>query len=303
MVSKKYIWMAMTTALFLSGCENTDDIIKRISAALNSYENTSLQQANGENVQESVTIATTSSEDGLALIKEKTNVKHKTSKVETKATNWYIRLTAEDQMRQMKTASSQLGALEEDDAVEKHTLKSLTPFGRSYLDIVFIDPKDVEPGEYKSNFHISQEGSEDHWEFTVKTDDTTADIVLGWRGIYVLTPYIDDENRMRYREYRSITNPLVKYMKLIDKETGEEIAAVQDGKVQKYSFNMNGKNTHTFEWVVETEEVKIITPRKSIGGKVLKQHAPLKQKSSARKKIDSFDLTKPPMMKEEVDGR
>ena len=57
--------------------------------------------------------------------------------VETKPSNWYIRLVAEDPARKMKAGDTQLGALEISDAVEKHTLKALTPFGGSYLDIVF----------------------------------------------------------------------------------------------------------------------------------------------------------------------
>ncbi len=61
----------------------------------------------------------------------------KTTTVEPKPSNWYIRLVAEDSARGLKSVTSQLGELEEDDAVVKHTLKALTPFESSYLDIVF----------------------------------------------------------------------------------------------------------------------------------------------------------------------
>ena len=57
--------------------------------------------------------------------------------VETKPSNWYIRLVAEDPARTLKSSSSQLGELEESDAVQAHALKALTSFSGSYLDIVF----------------------------------------------------------------------------------------------------------------------------------------------------------------------
>ena len=80
--------------------------------------------------------------------------------VETKPSNWYVRLVAEDPARAMKAGDTQLGALEVSDAVEKHTLKALSPFGGSYLDIVFHDPLGVDFGDYKVNFHVYEEGSE-----------------------------------------------------------------------------------------------------------------------------------------------
>ena len=177
------------------------------------------------------------------------------SQEESMPVNWYIRLVAEDASRALKTNSAQLGVLEENDAVVKHTLLSHGRFSGPYLDIVFIDPDGVAAGTYKTNYHTYNEDIEERWRFTVQTDDKTSDIVLTWNGLYALTPYTDDKNREQYKEYRSLSNPLIKHMKLVDAETGKEIAASNDGKVQTYVFNMNGQNERVFEWVVQADEV------------------------------------------------
>jgi len=229
----------------------------------------------------------------------------KNAVVEVKPSNWYIRLVAEDPARGMKTASTQLGELEERKTVEKHTLKAMTPFGRTFLDVIFRDPAGVEEGDYKVNFHQYQEGSEDSWSFTVRTDsdNTHADILLTWRGLYVLTPYIDEQNRQRYREYRSTSNPLIKNMKLVDTGTGQEIAAAVDGKVQTYAFNMNGQTERTFQWVVKTEAVNIpaeVSKLSTMQAHAMKKDATIDPEKIKAKKAEMFDLTKPPMMKEDM---
>lgn len=226
--------------------------------------------------------------------------------VETKPSNWYIRLVAEDPARAMKAGDTQLGELEVSDAVEKHTLKALSPFGGSYLDIVFGDPAGVDAGDYKVNFHMYEEGSEDRWQFTVRTDDVNADILLTWRGLYVLTPYIDDQDRQRYKEYRSTTNPLIKNMKLVDVSTGDEIAASVDGKVQTYSFNMDGQSERTFEWVVQTDEVTIsaqVSKLSTLQAKAIQKDATVDMTRSMNQKAELFDLTQPPMIKEDNLGK
>ncbi len=226
--------------------------------------------------------------------------------VETKPSNWYIRLIAEDPAKAMRSAGSQLGELEESSAVEKHTLKALTPFGASYIDVVFVDPDGVASGDYKVNFHRYEEGVEDRWRFTVRTDDAVADILLTWRGLYVLTPYVDEQNRQRYKEYRSVSNPLIKNMKLLDVSNGNEIAAIVDGKVQTYSFNMNGENERTFQWIVQIEEVTLPVQQSKMStlqAKALQIDAKTRSVQAKVKKIEIFDLSKPPMIKENSFGK
>lgn len=226
---------------------------------------------------------------------------------ETKSSNWYIRIVAQDVNRALKTHSAQLGALEESDALVKHTLISRSRiFSGPYLDIVFVDPDGVEAGEYKTNYHTFQKGMEDRWRFTVRTDDDTSEILLTWRGLYLLTPYIDDKNRKQYKEYRSVTNPLIKHMKLVDVDTGAEMAASIDGKIQTYVLNMNGQNERIFEWVVQTEvvELPLVSSKSlSISTKSIQNDVDKIVTTTVEKRAESFDLSKPPTFIGESDGK
>lgn len=201
----------------------------------------------------------------------------------------------------MKTNSAQLGALEVSDAVVKHTLISAGRFTGPFLDVVFVDPDGVPAGAFKTNYHMYEEGVEDRWRFTVKTDDATAEILLTWNGLYSLTPYTDDKNREQYKEYRSLTNPLIKHMKLIDVETGKEIAASVDGKAQTYVFNMNGQNERVFEWVVQNEVVVLLSKSSQLWtptSKGIQKVVSTVEKTNIQKRAESFNLSKPPVFRE-----
>lgn len=169
---------------------------------------------------------------------------------EEKAVNWYIRLQAEDTAKHTLSSSAQLGVLDEEDATVKHTLSAFPPMGSGYIDIVFRNPTGVDAGDYKTYFQQFAENSEYRWRFTVRTDDSNAQIALTWRGVYVLTPYIDTEGRQRYKETKSMSNPIIKNMQLIDVDTGNAINVLSGNQAKIYYFNMNGKTEKTFEWVV-----------------------------------------------------
>ena len=293
MIKKKYIFITILTAFALLGCggNSTDTTV--------STQNPGEQFNGSDGTQPDDQVTDDASNDEEAGPVKK-------SVVETKPSNWYIRLVAEDPSRAMKAGDTQLGELEESDAVSKHTLKALSPFGGSYVDIVFRDPAGVDTGDYKVNFHQYNEDTEESWQFTVRTDDANADILLSWRGLYVLTPYVDDQDRQRYREYRSLSNPLIQNMKLVDVNSGKEIAAAVDGKVQTYVFNMNGQNERTFEWIVQTDVVDIpVNNSKSstLQATALKKDAAAEAKSITERKAETFDLSRPPMIKEEINGK
>ena len=221
----------------------------------------------------------------------------KSSIIETIPTDWYIRIVAQDLNRGLKSESARLGELDVSDAVQRHSLRSYYDFD-GYLDVLFVDPDGVKAGQYRSNFHVYQEASPEQWDFTVMSSDANADISLTWRGLYVLTPY-QDEERIRYKEYRSRTNPLVKQMKLIDTETGTEIAAVQDGKAQTYTFNMNGKRKRVFSWIVDTQEVQIAKAPQRAAARTAStsQEKVLRQKIFKEEQREAFDINKPPFLK------
>jgi len=221
--------------------------------------------------------------------------------VELMPSNWYVRLVVEDMVRALKSESAQLGELEDINATQKHALKSVTPFDGTYLDVVFHDPVGVAPGEYKADFHTFQESREARWQFTVKTDDANAEIVLYWRGLYILTPYVDEQCRLRYKEYKSMTNPLLRQMKLVDTLTTEELPVIDEGLVQKYLFSMDGMNERTFEWVVTNEEVNITSSssrRSDSRSPLFIQDLTTRKAEALQQKSERFDLHKPPMFLE-----
>jgi len=284
----------LTVIFILAGC---DSDTQNLENATNVSTETPTNEGNTSSGGDGQTEDT--DQNGTAV--EETVVRlSKPVMVETKPSNWYIRLVAEDPARALKSSSSQLGELEESDAVQTYALKALSPFGGSYLDIVFVNPDGVASGDYKSNFHVYNEDTEDQWFFTVKTDDPNAEIRLTWQGLYILNPYTDDQNRKRYNEYNSITNPLIKHMKLVDTVSGKEIAAMVDGKIEIYTFNMNGQNERTFKWIAQNEEVLLPaqTNRSSkMEVKIIGNDTTIAKKQINRKKSEMFDLSKPPMIK------
>ena len=253
-----------------------------------SSENKSSVSSSSSSVSSSVSSSSSSSQQSLG----------KTATVETEASEWYVRLVAEDVARGMKTQSAQLGQLEATDAVEKHTLKALRPFGGSYLDIVFKDPNGVSAGEYKVNFHVHEDGSADTWHFTVKTDDKNSDLIITWRGLYVLSPYVDAQGRTRYREYRSTTNPLLEKMQVVDEKSGNVLPAVKNGTAPAFVVNMGGESTRRFRWELLTQNVNTTA---TSAAPIRIQHAArrfIKEVSEPRQ--PAFDLNKPPMIEEDI---
>ena len=167
-----FIGILMTAFLFL-GCKSDTGVQEDTERDTTNQANGSQEQSennHNDNNQDTTQGNNGNSDTGNQDSNNEQDGPIKGAVVETKPSNWYIRVTAEDPARGMKTNSTQLGELEVDDAVEKHTLKALKPFGGTYLDVVFKDPVGVESGEYKVNFHKYEEGMDDSWHFTVKTD-------------------------------------------------------------------------------------------------------------------------------------
>ena len=219
----------------------------------------------------------------------------KAAVIESEAKEWYVRLVAEAPARGLKTQGAQLGELEAADAVEKHTLKALEPFGGSYLDIVFVDPDGVAKGEYSVNFHVHNDHMPDSWRFTVKTDDSRSDIIVTWRGLYVLSPYVDAQGRTRYREYRSLTNPLLKKMQVVDEKTGKTLPAAVNGQAPAFIINMDGEKTRTFRWELLTSNANATVP--SVSPVRIQKAASRFLREASEPKPVEFDLGKPPMFK------
>ena len=213
---------------------------------------------------------------------------------------WYIRLVVEDTSNTMKTASTQLGQLDRIDTIQSYALKAIAPFVRRYLDVVFKNPTDFEAGEYKSIFH-SVDSEADSWDFTVKSHDGTANMILGFRGLYALTPYTDTQDRLRYHENYIFMHPLLKRMTLLDIDENREVNIVSDNKMNEYLFSMNGVKERHFRWklytdvpILTSKKISKMTKMKALELKVLRLDASAKPDSLKAKRLEAIDMHYPP---------
>ena len=215
------------------------------------------------------------------------------AKLETIPTDWYVRLIAEDVNRGLKDESAQLGVLQDSDALTKHALVGYPPI-TPYLNVIFIDPLGVPEADYKTVFHTLKDSLSDKWTFTVTTDDPNANVRLTWRGLFVLKPYTDQQERVRYHENRSLTNPLITHMKLVDQQTLVEIPLMVDGVVQSYTFNMDGQTERTFTWVIQEDVVKAPAMARA-PSRIVSETPQEKRARVKQQRAEAFDLSKPPI--------
>ncbi len=236
--------------------------------------------------------SSSSSSSSLSSSSSSSDQARKAVSVELEAEQWYVRLVAEAPARNMKTQSAQLGQLDAANAVENQSLKAMQPFSRGYLDIVFVNPDGLADGEYKSNFHVHRDGEADSWHFTVKTDDNRSDVIVTWRGLYVLDSYVDDQGRTRYHEYRSVTNPLLKKMQVVDESSGQILPVSSNGQTPAFIINMGGENTRTFRWELLTQNSNATAP--SAAPVRVQKNARAFIRSASQPKPVEFDLSRPP---------
>ena len=183
---------------------------------------------------------------------------------EDDVTNWYIRLVATDLGRSIETRSTILGELEDDTNIDDQQMRRLAPFGTAFIDIAFVNPTDLAEGEYKAYFQTHQEGVSKVWHFSVFSDDINADVVLKWRGFYILTPYLDEDGVTRYRESINRSNPLIKKMQLVDELTGQKVPVINEGQIKAINFNMRNRNKRDFRWeLLTTEAVETVANRRA----------------------------------------
>jgi hypothetical protein len=186
-----------------------------------------------------------STDENSSIEEEASSVK--SFKEDTQAKEWYVRVVVEDVTNNIKNDSAQLGQLDQEGNLSQYALRAIDPFGGRYLDVVFQNPEGLEEGSYKSCFHPSKE-SEDSWEFTIKSSDSNANLIVSWRGLYVLESYVDDASRTQYKEYRSMRNSLLSYMVLVDLDSNEEIAVLSHGKVNAIEVAMDGEHERHLAW-------------------------------------------------------
>ena len=209
---------------------------------------------------------------------------------ETRPLNWYVRPVVKIEGTDMQAVSARLGQVERD--ASSKTLRAMKPYVSRYVDVVFVDPAGVEKGVYQTSFQpVTPEYREARWQFEVKVgaEDANADLSLGIKGVYVLTPQTDENTLpVRYSEVRSRSNPILSVMYLKDVETGVCAHAIEHGELLSYNFNMQGKTTRIFEWLLdaniskECTSLAPVTSHKKVIG------------SSRSIKTGTLDLSHPP---------
>lgn len=174
-----------------------------------------------------------------------------------KSAAWYIRLKVKNIQTGQRFNGAKFGVLDRDDATQMYSLKAFGSIGSSGLDLVFQDETGSVSGDQLVYYRQSENGVRQEWPFTVRSGESNVTIALQMEGFYALTSYVDSEDRIRFTETRTMDDPVLKQMKLVDSETGEEIPVMRKGKPVVYIFDMNGKQTYHFKWVKETEPVQI----------------------------------------------
>lgn len=303
---KQYIIFVIIGIFFLSGCNNkksmqdTGSSDTTVMTPLTPIEETTTTDTDS-------TDSTTSTEDNVTQA-----ILRKEIAPETNAKEWYIRIVVEDTTNNLKSTSAQIGQIDADNTLQDYALKAISPFSAPYLDVLFVNPVGLDTGSYKSEFHLSST-NEDTWEFTVKSSDTSATMILSWRGLYVLNSYYDSEGRKRYHEYRSLSNPLLKFMTITDVSTGMEINVLDNGAVNPYVFNMDGQTERVFQWKVKDSSVvvsakrtaygRVVSPStvkqemKALEVKALRKDAKATPEKLRQKRLKSVDMHQPPTFK------
>jgi hypothetical protein len=198
------------------------------------------------------------------------------------APEWKIAFSLQNITDNIDFDGASCGRVSTSDIANKRTLDS---FGtKGLLDIVMY--KDTNKSkEYSIVYKVfADDGS---WGFDVISTNDTADVVIQWQFYKLIRD--NQLNRLKYNEIFDSKNEALKYMKLIDMQTNEEIPAVVDGNINRYTFNMDGSTKHTFKWVYSKsiiENTKIYKVSKKIKRK--KSHGFQKE----------FDLTQPPIVRQ-----
>jgi len=299
---KNYITLIIIGMFFLSACKNTEFVADTGNSDPVTIPQDPVDDTNITDANDSDSATTIDSNVTEELIR-------KEPLPEVNAKEWYVRLVVEDSSNDLKAGNTQLGEIALNDAVQEYALKALVPFGSSYVDIVFVDPIGVDVGAYKSSFHVASTNA-DSWEFTVKSSDANATMILSWRGLYILESYVDSEGRTRYHEHRSMTNPLLKYMTLFDVSNNIEIPVLYgSGMVNEYVFDMNGTNERVFQWKIKDSTVRLPSNREifsrvvapvqkqdmnKIHIEALRKDAKATPEKLREKRLNTLDMRRPP---------
>ncbi len=171
-----------------------------------------------------------------------------------KRQTWYIRLSAEVPSENLADKVNVLGRITDGSAgYDRHDLRELKPQmgSSSYLTLLFPHPGWEKGENYASDYHGLENVSQDSWTFVIRTDNTNRDVTLSWDGAYLFDLEPDSDGNLRYVKHRDENSTYTNAMYLVDVDNNTSVKAMQDGQLQSYTFNMEGKTERTFQWVID----------------------------------------------------
>ena len=188
---------------------------------------------------------------------------------------WFVRLVVKDNTANLEDKSALLGQLRLDNTkikkqsknlktlsefelLKQHSLKSMPPFSGKYLYAIFIDPKGLSKGNYKTNFHLN--AIEDNWRFTIKSSDPKAEIELSWDGLYGLERKSGSSNGQKYQSIYRPNDERLRKIAIIDELTGKEIPILMYGEKKTHSFNMGGVSQRLFSVHLYPKNIRMKPP-------------------------------------------
>jgi len=213
-------------------------------------------------------------------------------------TQWSVKLVAEDLDNGLRFSNNRFGQIDEaTNDVDNYDLKSIPrPFPTNSDGELnpFISVSFPHNGKsYVTNFHSTELNDADEWLFTVNSNSDRT-VTLRWE-VFDVSSYRDETGRTRFEQVAYIDEKLVKRMQLIDAETNTTlVSAYANGKLQSYTFNMNGKTTRTFRWKLHTENVEEKVQEYSAKYSALYKAQAMKVESLESEK--EIDITMPPQI-------
>jgi hypothetical protein len=164
---------------------------------------------------------------------------------------WFITLSASgDGLQDRRNVLGQM--ISSEDGLDSRDLEELRPEFDNYLTIVFPHD-DWQNGvtAYSSDYHDTEMGRSDSWDFEVRSDATWRDVTIAWDRVMMVNSYWNDRlGRWAWvPDTETNTQPLVARMWLMDVDTGALIKAEEDGTLNSYTFNMGGSEVRHFRWI------------------------------------------------------
>ncbi len=164
------------------------------------------------------------------------------------APQWYMKMTAvveDGETFFYDDRSGVFGRLSgAGNGEDKHDIPAFSDLTGLPVAIVFDkDSRWWSKQQYLSSYTNQGKGRKT-WDFTIHSRYPNGQITLVWDGLNVVTG-ADGDFRTSFNQNDEVLERLT----LIDRETGQQIAAKSGNSLNSYEFNMNGQTERKFRWV------------------------------------------------------